>query len=636
MTIKQETKKILYMAPLKSLSMEKYNDWKIRFPDKKICILTGDYTLTEEKSRELNQADIIICTSEMVDSRTRRMGTEKGFWLHQVGLLIVDESHILTTSRGSAVEAGVMRFTSINKNARIIFLSATMPNVDELGAWLKTLNGKETKVIYSTWRPVILQFHYKEYPIIRTRFGGESYQAAQEAKKSIAIEIVKSKPTEKFLVFTHDKGIGRSLVKRFAEEGIESQFHNADLDLNERQEIESSFRKRDGGLRTMISTSTTAWGVNLPARNVIIVGIHRGITEVDELDILQMSGRAGRYGIDLQGDVYLIIPEMTTESWKEVFRNPRPVTSVLKSHQVLAFHVLAEIQNKVVTDAKSLLAWYSRSLAYFQKEEFTIEDAKGLLNDLEKMEMVINKETHYILTGLGKVSGWLYFSPYDVYHWFKNFDQLFGTPKTNDVCPVCKLPNIITEPKICCGYCGWSYTKPIVDDISISWALTDIPSHDWGYLPKEIKDLAEEMRWKLRNRGIMASDAIHFSLAAYKLLNGDELDGPLKTNARTIKYDIQRVIQALSLIDFHHGRWDKKEFWKIIPIRIQYGIPEEMIPLVKIPGIGGVKARKLFDRGIHSLQDILEKTEVLKSIFVPTFVKKIQNDARKIILAEGK
>src|SRR3972149_254709 len=427
----EKRKKIIYTSPLKSLSAEKYNDWLKRFPNKKIIMLTGDtlYSNTEREKQmaECKMADIIICTSELLDSCTRRYYSEKYDWLHQIGLLIVDESHILTTSRGSAVEAGVMRFTSINKNARIIFLSATMPNVDELGAWLKTLNGKETKVIYSTWRPVILQFHYKEYPIIRTRFGGESYQAAQEAKKSIAIEIVKSKPTEKFLVFTHDKGIGRSLVKRFAEEGIESQFHNADLDLNERQEIESSFRKRDGGLRTMISTSTTAWGVNLPARNVIIVGIHRGITEVDELDILQMSGRAGRYGIDLQGDVYLIIPEMTTESWKEVFRNPRPVTSVLKSHQVLAFHVLAEIQNKVVTDAKSLLAWYSRSLAYFQKEEFTIEDAKGLLNDLEKMEMVINKETHYILTGLGKVSGWLYFSPYDVYHWFKNFDQLFGT-----------------------------------------------------------------------------------------------------------------------------------------------------------------------------------------------------------------
>jgi replicative superfamily II helicase len=573
----------------------------------------------------------------MVDSRTRRMESENNFWLLEIGLVIIDESHVLCLpSRGHAVESGLMRFTSLNKLARIILLSATMPNVDQLGAWLRKLNQKETKVVFSKWRPVQLQMFYKEYRIERTRFGGESYQATQEAKRKITVEILKSKPDEKFLIFVHDKGMGRSIVSRLKAEGIESLFHNADLDSGDRIEIESSFTKKEGGLRVLVSTSTLAYGRNLPARNVIIVGVHRGLQEVDELDIIQESGRAGRYGIDDSGFVYLIIPEGTTETWKEVFRNPRPVMSVLKTHQILAFHVLAEIQNKVVTDAKSLLGWYSRSLAYFQGEDFTIEDAKGLLDDLEKMDMVINKGTHYILTGLGKVSGWLYYSPYDVYHWHKNWNQLFGTPKTNDVCPVCKLPNIITEPRVCCGYCGWSYTKPLVDDISISWALTDIPSNDWGYIPKEINDLAEEMKWKLRNRGILASDAIHFSIAAHKLLNGEELEGVLKAHGRTIKYDIQRIVQALKLIDSMHGRWGKDDFWKILPIRISYGIPESMIELVSLPGIGGVKARKLFDKGVHSLQDIIEKTEVLKSMFVPTFVKKLQNDARKIITTGGR
>jgi helicase len=350
-----------------------------------------------------------------------------------------------------------------------------------------------------------------------------------------------------------------------------------------------------------------AWGRNLPARNVVIVGVHRGLSEVDELDIIQMAGRAGRYGIDDEGFVYLIIPEMTTESWKEVFRNPRPVTSVLKSHQIMAFHVLAEIQNKVVVDAQSLLTWYSRSLAYFQGEDFTIEDAKGLLDDLEKMEMVINKGTHYLLTGLGKVSGWLYFSPYDVYAWYRNFDQLFR---------------------------GKNGVLPIMDDTSISWALTDIPSNDWGYVPKDIKELGEEMKWKLRNRGIMASDAIQFALAAHKLLSGEELEGVLKAGARAIKWDIQRTTQALGLIDSMHGRWDKREFWKILPIRVNYGIPEEMVELVRLPGIGGVKAKKLWSKGIHSLQDILDKTEDLKGMFVPTFIKKLQYEAKKLMATE--
>lgn len=627
-------KRVIYLSPLKSLTQEKYDDWKIRFSRYAITILTGDYTLSEEKKAELGRSHIIVMTSEMTDSRTRRMESENNYWLKEVGLVIVDESHILSTSRGHAVESGIMRFTKINPKARIVFLSATMPNVDQLGAWLKSLNYKETKVIYSIWRPVDLQFHYREYPIVRNRFGGESYQASQEAKKSIAIEIVKSKPNEKFLIFTHDKNTGHGLVRRFQEEGIESQFHNADLDLTERLDVEALFTKREGGLRVLISTSTLAWGRNLPARNVIIVGVHRGLNEVDELDIIQMAGRAGRYGIDDEGHVYLIIPEMTTDAWKETFRNPRPVMSVLRSHQILAFHVLAEIQNRVVTDARTLLAWYSRSLAYFQGEEFSLEDAKGLLDDLEKMEMVINKGTYYALTGLGKVSGWLYYSPYDVYGWYRNFNHLFGTPRFEN-CPNCRLPFDNPDVFHSCRHCGWEYTKPPVDDLTLSWALTDIPSNDWGYLPRDIQSESDEMKWKLRNRGIQASDAIHFGVAAHKLLNGEELEGILKAHARAIKYDIQRIVQALGLIDSQYGKWEKKEFWKVLPVRINYGIPEEMIELVRLPGIGGVKARKMWDKGIRTLSDVANNTEVMKGIFVPVMVKKLQFEAKRLMAKDA-
>ena len=602
-------KRVIYLSPLKSLTQEKYDDWKTRFGRYTITILTGDYTLSEARKAELGRSNIIVMTSEMADSRTRRMESENNYWLKEVGLVIVDESHILSTGRGHAVESGIMRFSKINGDAKILFLSATMPNVDQLGAWLLSLNQKKTKVIYSIWRPVSLQFHYREYEIVRTNWGGESYQASQEAKKAIAIEIIKSKPTEKFLVFAHDKNTGRGMVKRLKDEGIDSQFHNADLDLTERLEVEAAFTKREGGLRVLISTSTLAWGRNLPARNVVILGVHRGLNKVDELDIIQMSGRAGRYGIDDEGHVYLIIPEMSTESWKETFRNPRPIMSQLRSHQVLAFHVLAEIQNKVITNPRTLLAWYSRSLAYFQGEEFGIEDAQGLLEDLEDMEMVINKGTHYVLTGLGKVSGWLYFNPYDVYAWYRNFDQLFR---------------------------GKEGTIPPMDDLSISWALTDIPTNDWGYIPRDVKEEADDMAWKLRNRYIQASDAVHFSLAAYKCLNGDELGkGTLNNNARAIKYDIQRTNQALGLIDSMYGKWERKEFWNVLPARIKYGIPEEMIELVRLPGIGGVKARKMWEKGIQTLEDVTKETATMKGIFIPTMIQKLQTEARKIIAKDA-
>ncbi|MFH1625079.1 MAG: DEAD/DEAH box helicase, partial [Pseudomonadota bacterium] len=132
-------KRIVYMSPLKSLAQEKYNDWQRRFLKEEICILTGDYVLSDDMKEKLGRSRIIIMTSEMVDSRTRRMESEKNYWLKEVGLLIVDEAHILSTSRGHAVETGIMRFTRINPKARVLFLSATMPNVAELGEWLAGL-----------------------------------------------------------------------------------------------------------------------------------------------------------------------------------------------------------------------------------------------------------------------------------------------------------------------------------------------------------------------------------------------------------------------------------------------------------------------------------------------------------------
>ena len=104
--------------------------------------------------------------------------------------------------------------------------------------------------------------------------------------------------------------------------GVSAKFHNADLGLSERLEIENSFNKKRGGLRVLVSTSTLAWGRNLPARNVVILGVHRGIAEVDELDIIQMAGRAGRYGIDDAGFVYLICPDGSAPHWK--FPEPKP------------------------------------------------------------------------------------------------------------------------------------------------------------------------------------------------------------------------------------------------------------------------------------------------------------------------
>ena len=602
--------RVIYLSPLKSLTQEKYDDWQQRFPDKTITILTGDYTLSDSMKAQLAASHIVVMTSEMCDSRTRRMRTEKNFWLSEVGLVIVDESHILSTDRGHAVECGIMRFTSINKHARVLFLSATMPNCDELGEWITKMNGKPTEVVYSTWRPVTLEMHFMGHRVI-----DRDYWATQEGKRQMVVDIVmgrnaysQGKELEKYLVFCHDKGTGRNLVKRLEEEGVAAHFHNADLDMTDRLEIERSFEDRDGGLRVLVSTSTLAWGRNLPARNVVVVGVHRGMQEVDELDIIQMSGRAGRYGIDDAGTVFVICPQGSEQKWAHTFQNPRPVTSVLNNRSVMAFHVLAEIENKEINGVTDLMDWYERSLAGHQaKKVFDNFQAERLFDELRDMEMIETKDGKYMLpsiTGLGRVSAWLYFSPYDVFCWYQNFSKYFSGNLEQD-------------------------------DMTLAWAVGDVTSNDWGYVPRDMGKVVDDWTHHLRNKGVHPGGGICSAVAAHFLITGAKGTGTARQLMRSLVFDIRRITRALSLIDEMYAQWDEAALWDILPQRVMYGVSKEMVELTRVPGIGGATARKLYERGVTTLEALADQGnfQVLTRVVTPTKAAQFIQDARKLCAA---
>jgi len=622
-------KKIIYAAPLKALSTERFEDWKKRYKDKKIVMLTGD-TLYSAKEREKQmpkaaKADIIIMTSELLDSITRHYKTQKYYFLKDVALLIVDEAHLLTSeNRGHTIESAIMRFTSINSEARICFLSATMSNLDELANWLTNLNGKKTNVIKSSWRPVPLEANYIEYEPVVGRNGYVNYAATQNVKEQMTVDLILSKPDEKWLCFVHAKNTGRNLVKKLREMGIDTYFHNADLDKIERAEIEEKFKDRENGIKVLVSTSTTAIGVNMPARNVVVVGVHRGLNEVDELDIIQEFGRAGRPQYDDKGFAYLLVPFGSIQTWKHKIENPRPVISVLNNHNILAFHVLAEIQNKKIRSVDELMQWYSRSLACRQGVyPFSTKDAEALMKDLEAMEMIGYSGITPFVTGLGKASSWLYFSPYDIFAWYKNFKLLIEGKQSSKNYGDTFLD--IEE------------TSPIgITDETLAWALGDIPSNNLGYIPKDIANEAKEWKWRLRNRKIQASDAIVTVIGFYNNITGVDIKeekGLLKAVRRSVIFDIDRVSSALSLIDGMYAKWNKDSIWETLPIRIKYGIPEEMIGLVKLKGIGGVRAKKMWNKGIKSIDDVAnnKNKKALASIFKIPFVLKIQKEAREMI-----
>ena len=583
-------KKVVYISPLKSLTQEKFDDWSELFEDYKICILTGDYVLSPTKAGELKDADIICLTSEMIDSRSRKADMEKSSWLFDVGLILVDEAHIIATSRGHAVEVGLMRTAKLVPNARIMLLSATMTNIEDFLIWLTRLNGKRTVGINSNWRPTELTWEYVEYK--NTALW--KYKDMVQEQISLVIALLKMKPDEKFLVFVHAKTVGHQLLKAIKAAGITVQFHNADLAQDERMKIERSFENRKGGLRVLLSTSTLAWGRNLPARNVVIVGIKRGISDVDILDFIQMGGRAGRLNIDPCGTVFLICPD--EQLWKQKIARSRPIISTLLNKDILGFHVLAEMRIHTIDNDGSLFDWFKQSLAYIQGQ-WDECIALQAVEDLNRMLMLHIKNEEYKITPLGVISAIMYYLPKDVYH----LDNTFGTIVQAD---------------------AWG------DDCSLAYAIGGLPTHQLSYIPKDLATQTNNFSSDLRSTGVFvyAPD----SAVAAALYHFWEF-GKSHIIFSQIQRDIDRISETIRQISKvrQWGNNIEREL-RILGVRVKYGVRRELAHLCLLPGIGKVRAEKLDLMGIRKYSNFTDdKRGMISGIIGVKTAEKVFNFLNK-------
>lgn len=155
--------KIIYQAPTKALCSERHKDWQARFAPLglRCAELTGD---TEGvQLRSVQNASIIVTTPEKWDSMTRKW-TDHARLMKLVKLFLIDEVHILNTDRGPTLEAIVSRMKSIGSSVRFVALSATVPNSEDIAAWL----GQDPvnqhlpaarEVFGEDFRPVLLKKH---------------------------------------------------------------------------------------------------------------------------------------------------------------------------------------------------------------------------------------------------------------------------------------------------------------------------------------------------------------------------------------------------------------------------------------------------------------------------------------------
>lgn len=574
----------VYVGPLKALAKEKEQDWTNdthHFSKIKTAIVTGDYRFTAKRLAEMNEASLIVMTPEMLASRCRNHSSDKSKFLYEVGTIVFDESHLLTVpSRGDHIEIALMKLAQINPDIRIVLLSATMPNVDEICGWVSSITGRDTYYLKSDYRPCPLNVHYEVY-----YDGDKSYDDKENNKIGTACAIVEHYVDDKFLVFVHSKRTGSLMVEALLRHGVKAEFHNADLSLKERLSLEERF-KTSKDLRVIVATSTLAWGLNLPARRVIVTGVHRGLMEVENYDIQQMIGRAGRPRYDPRGDAYILVPESQKKEWIEKLKRVPPIRSTLLDYvgkednphyKTLAFHVVSEIHHGGVKTKEGFHEWFKQSLAHHQDHAFDDTVIDRTIDSLLKCRAIVIEEDQYKCTAIGTVASMFYYSPFDVSDLRRNFNKLFDE-------------------------------KREMDDLSVSICLGNIDSYRFGIVNRFEREAASLYMAAIKRtfgEGAFTDSAMKIGCVYHNMLKGKKNIPALSALQGSLTVDLDRTMQVLTAIDGMAAKWDRHGWFKNLGLRLRYGVGADLVELCQIPNVAQARAKKLKASKIKTLSDFV-------------------------------
>ena len=383
--------KVVYIAPMKALVRERVHDWRKRLAQPigmKLVELTGDNT---PDTRSIRDADIIITTPEKWDGISRSWQT-RGY-VRQVGLVIIDEIHLLGGDRGPILEIIVSRMNYIASQSkgsvRLIGMSTACANAMDLANWLGVKHGlfnfrhsvrpvpleifidgfPEQRgfcpLMQSMNRPTFMAIknHSPEKPVIV--FVASRRQTRLTAKDLINYCGMEDDPRRFVRVSEDDLQLNLSRVKDDALREALSfgiGLHHAGLVESDRQLAEELFANNK--IQILVATSTLAWGVNLPAHLVVVKGTQfydakiEGYKDMDLTDVLQMLGRAGRPQFDTSGIARIFTQDAKKDYYKHFLHTGFPVESSL--HKVLDNHLGAEASAGTILtkqDALDYLTW---------------------------------------------------------------------------------------------------------------------------------------------------------------------------------------------------------------------------------------------------------------------------------------
>jgi superfamily II RNA helicase len=367
-------RRLAYTTPLKALSNQKFGDFTRAFGEERVGILTGDVKVNP-------RARLLVMTTEIL----RNMFYSGG--LEGLGWVVLDECHYMgDEGRGTVWEEIIV---NAPPDVQLVGLSATVANLKEIADWISLVH-RPIVPIYHPHRPVPLRYaivdlagdlhEIADVRAGRARVVGDESRGPDERGRwytrrvvdpTLLIETLEARGWLPAIYFIFSRAgceralgdvlaEGRALLTREQQRAVDAAIaeavadspslaesslsqtvfralrlgaamHHAGILPGLKRLIETLFER--GLCRVVFATETMSLGIHMPARSVVLQSLtkrtDRGFRALSHNELTQMAGRAGRRGIDPEGQCVIALDARDTvaDILRVVDGEPEPIAS---------------------------------------------------------------------------------------------------------------------------------------------------------------------------------------------------------------------------------------------------------------------------------------------------------------------
>jgi helicase len=588
----ENSKRVLYLVPLKALVSEKEKDFKKLLPS---CKVAG----ANDNPNNWDKADVVISTFEVF----YRTALTKPDYVRNFSLAIVDEFHLLYDKlRGFTLEKVITALKEFNP--RLICLSATFEDKNEIAEWLKA----KVIEIPSEARPVpirhyiikleskkgvntelckrLIEMDQSPYIIFCT-----SKYSCQLRAKEMCNQLTPNEETKSVVLSDFQAILERQKLLESEQELLDCisrrvAFHHSDVNQKLKDYVENLYCKR--GIDYLFATTGLAYGINFPAKAIVLADLSfydpnspSKRSDVPVFMYKQMAGRAGRPGLENEAYSYVVTKNSIELNYKapEYIRGKiERAVSQIGQDEYFRKAILEIIYSGRNTNER-IIGFFEGTFFNYQSNKIQKSLLKYDLHDSIKKQMTWLNDNGlvdymgvagYKLTDFGKVV----------------VSFLFWSYSSYELEPFVELKKFLDNEKL------------VEPEFELIYLISRL--FEGVCLSKIPRKTSSEIEEYFANMGISEIDNPEYS--AYAIFNGwmenkdvFEIEEKLCVNTSQLQAVASELSKLLKIYETLARRlgYEVSPSFRDFSERVRRGVTEEELPFAKLKGIGRETTREL-------------------------------------------